>query len=669
MEIAFERHATSKIRSAKDLEVVKSMGFRGEALASIAAIARVELTSKTEGSELGYKIVVEGGNVISKEIVGCPKGTTIVVENLFYNTPVRYKFLKKDFTELGYIEDTITRIALVNPDIAIKLVNLGKNIIQTTGNGNLKDVVYSIFGKETAENIINVDYEFEDMKITGCVGNESISKNSRANQLFFVNKRFVKDKTLSAASDQAFREILPAGKYGFLILNVEIDSSKIDVNVHPAKLEIRFQEENKIFKLVYHAIKDAFSPERKTSNDTFGNDDKVETASNTTSDNSNSIFNKFKMMMHDDHTEKSEESEYKLINIVDYDEKEENSAAGFVSEEVHNDNLIEDLYNMKMKKSLFKDNIEEIQDVTVTENKDLIENGFVQGILKNEENNEMKVDAGTIKTIDRPAPFIEEALNKKALEEKNELSKSFEEMYAKTFGSTPSKHTNVSEEPVKVDRDIDKNVGKLEINTAEDASIFKNMGIYSKVKYKFIGIIFASYIAVEIEDELYIIDQKSANQSIVYEKIKQNYYSDSYNDSQQMLLPDIIQLTPKQMDIARDNMHIFEKAGFSLEEFGENTIKLSGAPEICMEMDNKVLFIECLDKMNTIARNAQKEIEEKFIETLAWKVAENTKDALTYEEVDGLMQKLLNQKNPFNTNIGKSIAIRLSKEEIDKKFN
>ena len=263
MEIAFERHATSKIRTAKDLEVVKSMGFRGEALASIAAIARVELTSKTEDSELGYKIVVEGGKIISKEIVGCPKGTTIIVENLFYNTPVRYKFLKKDFTELGYIEDAVTRLALVNPNIAIKLINLGKNIIQTTGNSSIKDVVYSIYGKETAENIINVDYKFENMRVTGCVGNTTIAKNSRASQLFFVNKRYVKDKTLSAAADQAFKGILPVGKYGFLILNLEIDSQKIDVNVHPAKLEIRFQDESQVFKVVYHAIKETLDPREK----------------------------------------------------------------------------------------------------------------------------------------------------------------------------------------------------------------------------------------------------------------------------------------------------------------------------------------------------------------------------------------------------------------------
>ncbi len=206
MEIAFERHATSKIRKAEDLETVKSMGFRGEALASIAAISRVELISKTEENSVGYKIVVEGGKILSKEEIGCPKGTTITVENLFFNTPVRYKFFKKkDFTEAGYIEDAVTRIALVNPNIGIRLISSGKTIIQTTGNGDSKSVIYNIYGKDIAENILNVDYTYDDIRITGVVGKPVIARSNRSNQLFFVNKRFIKDKALTSSAEQAFK--------------------------------------------------------------------------------------------------------------------------------------------------------------------------------------------------------------------------------------------------------------------------------------------------------------------------------------------------------------------------------------------------------------------------------------------------------------------------------
>ncbi|MBQ3145602.1 MAG: hypothetical protein IJB90_03420 [Clostridia bacterium] len=256
MEFAFERHATSKIRKADDLQTVKSMGFRGEALASIAAIANVEIISKTDGEETGNRIVVEGGNILENTEAASQKGTTITVSNLFFNTPVRYKFLKKDFTEAGYIEDAVTRIALANPSIAIKLINGNKTIIQTTGTGDLKNVIYGIYGKDVAEGIKEVSYKYEDIKVEGIVGKPEIARNNRSYQLFFVNKRYIKDKTLTAAAEQAFKGLLTIGKYGFLVLNIEIEPKKIDVNVHPSKLEIRWTEEQKVFKAVYHAIRE-----------------------------------------------------------------------------------------------------------------------------------------------------------------------------------------------------------------------------------------------------------------------------------------------------------------------------------------------------------------------------------------------------------------------------
>ena len=257
VEMAFERHATSKIRSADDLQEVKSMGFRGEALASIAAISNVELVSKQESDEVGTRIVLEGGNKLSLDEIGCSKGTTITIRNLFFNTPVRYKFLKKDFTESGYIEDVVTRIALIHPDVSIKFINTGKIVLSTNGSGSIKDAIYSIFGKEVANNLIDVDYEYETIKVKGVIGKPSISRSNRSNQIFYVNTRYVKDKTLNSAVEQAFKGTLPFGKFPFLVLNVEMNPSKVDVNVHPAKLEVRFSDENTVFKAMYHAIKDA----------------------------------------------------------------------------------------------------------------------------------------------------------------------------------------------------------------------------------------------------------------------------------------------------------------------------------------------------------------------------------------------------------------------------
>ncbi len=647
MEIAFERHATSKIRSAKDLEEVKSMGFRGEALASIAAIAHVELTSRTADSEVGYKIVVEGGKIISKEVTGCPKGTTIVVENLFFNTPVRYKFLKKDFTELGYVEDAVTRIALVNPNIAVKLISFGKSIIQTTGNGVLKDTVYSIYGKDIAENIVNVDYQFEDMSVKGCIGKANIAKSNRTNQLFFVNGRYVKDKTLTSAADQAFKGLLPVGKYGFLILNLEIDSHQIDVNVHPAKLEIRFQEENRVFKLVYHAIKESLIQDNY--NENKQQEDKKE---NKEEDILELIKEGYNTKFDSKELEKQREFIYsdKIDNNDEQISNINEDSADFSS---NTGNLIEDIFNDKMN-SIGKSNYNNFED-DESKNKNVdnnSENSQIDDVVLNEKSDQDN-------SSDKKEEPSEESLNEKVI-----LDSTFEEMYRKTFGKLPVDNKTNSEKNEKKEEKSDFN-----IETAEDVVSFENRNLFNKVKYKYIGIAFSSYVIVEIEKELYIIDQRSANERIMYEKLKKNYYSDTQKDAQMMLLPDIITLTHKEMDIAKDNMLLFKKAGFEVEEFGENTVKLTGVPTVCLDLDTKELFLECLNEINTVARTAKKEIEEKFIATVACKVAVKFKLALTFEEVDNLMQKLLILENPFVNPNGKSIAIKLSQADIEKKFS
>ena len=647
MEIAFERHATSKIRSAKDLEIVKSMGFRGEALASIAAIAHVELMSRTEDRELGYKIVIEGGNVISKEIVGCPKGTTIIVENLFFNTPVRYKFLKKDFTETGYVEDAVTRIALVNQNVAVKLINSGKTIMQTNGNGNIKDCVYSIFGKDIAENIINVDYKFEDMSIKGCIGRPLIAKSNRSSQLFFVNNRFVKDKVLTSAAEQAFKGMIAPGKYGFLILNVEIDPHQIDVNVHPAKLEIRFQEENKVFKLVYHAIKEALLSEdylRRNLNNSVNNEsvDKNFMGNNIGKENYNDhkiesrnpFSDMLEKMANDNNVNNNDQENQSKENVVDEKNNED-------SAEVDNSQN-----ETEQKESKHRYSTSEIPIIHETGNlvEDVYNYNLINSMVKEDKENQEKNIAN---------------------EKSEEYDETFEEMYEKTFGK--SIVSNKEKVEVKNDNQVVKN--DIPVETAEHVSLFEDKSVRSSIKYKFIGIAFSTYIVIEIDSELYIIDQQSAHERILYEKIKKNYYSDSDKDCQLMLLPDIITLTPKEMSIAKDNMLLFKNAGFEVEEFGENTIKLSGVPNICLDLDTKELFIESLDEINTVARTAKQEIEEKFIATIASKVAVKAKTALTFEEVDSLMQDLLVLDNPFTCPNGKTIAIKLSQYEIEKKFS
>ena len=245
VQIAFERHATSKIRKESDILKIKSMGFRGEALASIASIAKVTLETKRKEDLVGTKYIIEGG--VEKYIseAACNNGTQLTIENVFFNVPARFKFLKKDYTEAGYIEEVVTRIALSNPDVAFKYINNGKVVLQTIGNGDLSTVVFSIFGKEVSTNLQQVCYSNDNLKVTGVIGSPLVSRSTRQNEYTFVNSRYIKDKTMYSAIEKAFEQNLNIGKFPFAVINLEINPVEVDVNVHPAKLEVKFENESK----------------------------------------------------------------------------------------------------------------------------------------------------------------------------------------------------------------------------------------------------------------------------------------------------------------------------------------------------------------------------------------------------------------------------------------
>ena len=651
MEFAFERHATSKIRSAEDLETVKSMGFRGEALASIAAIANVEMISKTKDSESGNKIVVEGGKILENEETASQIGTTITVSNLFFNTPVRYKFLKKDFTEAGYIEDAVTRIALANPSIAIKLVNGSKTIIQTTGRGELKDVIYSIYGKEVAEGIINVKYEYEDIKVEGVVGKPEIARNNRSYQLFFVNKRYIKDKTLSAAAEQAFKGLLTIGKYGFLVLNVEVEPKKIDVNVHPTKLEIRWSEEQKVFKALYHAIKEGLlkqdfikSSEGVSSEETSKHEviEVTEVAGNNNDAekikvNEEVAVTNTKTKENDDKFKTQTIKMPSFINIFKKKENEQIQDNEFM--DINKENTIQELYN---KKNEIEEKPEEIEEAEVIK-KDY-------KVPTEEQVDKMTSILNMQKTMD-------EGIEPKKAEKEN-----FDEMYVKTFGKLP--------EVKKEEISFEKNAEKINLASVENISVFEKEETYTKIpSYKYIGALFSTYIVIEIKDEIYIVDQHAAHERVMYEKVKKNFYSSEEKDSQIMLLPDIITLSHKEKDIVKENTELFKKAGFIYEEFGDNTIRLIGVPSLCMELDTKELFLQILDEIDTVAITATQEKEDKFISTIACKAAVKANMSLNKEEVDTLMKQLLVLPNPFTCPHGRPTAIKMSKYDIERKFS
>ena len=562
VEIAFERHATSKIRKAEDLIKVSTMGFRGEALASIAAVAKVELITRTKGGELGTKIVVESGKIIEKVECGAPFGTTITVRELFYNTPVRYKFLKKDFTEGGYIEDAVSKIALVNQNISFRMTNNKKEIIRTSGNGDMIDVVYSVFGKDIAKNLVKVDSEYEGIKVTGVAGKPEIARSNRTNQLFYVNGRNIRDKILMASAEEAYRTLIPHGKFGFCILNIEINPELIDVNVHPAKLEIRFAEEGNVFKAVNIALKNALLKQDITVKET--DEDKKTTTKG--------LFDFYRPIQEN----KKEEKQPLLTEIEKYDE---------------------------------------------TENKETI----------NYENNKAnKETKKNINLYEQPNIIQTEKQTLKIEEEREEY--------------IPKKQTDLFEN----------------ITIEEEKPQIPD--------YKILGVAFNTYILLELDDDIYILDQHAAHERVLYEKVKANFYKEGGKEAQMLLLPDVLELSKKDMHTVKNNIELFNQAGFSLEEFGDNTIKITGVPVMCFEMDTKDLFMDILDGLDITNRTTKQDVEEKFIATVACKAAIKANMSLDEREIRGLLDELLLLENPFTCPHGRPTAIRITKTEIEKKF-
>ena len=600
--LAFERHATSKIRSAEDLTKVMTMGFRGEALASIAAIAKVELITRTRDQEIGTKVIVEGGDIISKEECGAPYGTTIIVRELFYNTPVRYKFLKKDFTEGGYIESAVEKIALINPSISFRLVNNRKTILQTSGNGDITTVVYNIFGKDVSQNLVNVDNEYEGVKVRGVAGKPEIARSNRTNQLFYVNGRNIKDKILSAAVEEAYRTLIPHGKFGFCIIDIRLNPELVDVNVHPAKLEVRFADESKVFKAVHYGIKNALLGEDIT---------------------------------RDEEKEKVEEP--KII--------EKN-----VEETAPQRRGLFDIFRNKSTEQTPENPDEKYATIEVKVNKD------------NQTKNSV---------IDK-IEFDEERQYLKPIAEETQLEELEEPLQNITY--LPKKESNESEEQ-EFEKIVEKNYkpeeDNIECKVEEDIRPIYDQDIEEKSpvpEYKILGVAFNTYIILELDEDIYILDQHAAHERVLYEKVKENFYRAGGKEAQMLLLPDVLELSKRDMHIVKDHMDLFEQAGFTLEEFGENTIKITGVPVICFEMNTKDLFMDILDGIDITNRTNKQDIEEKFIATVACKAAVKANMVLDEREIRGLLDELLLLDNPFTCPHGRPTAIRITKTEIEKKF-
>ena len=571
IELAFERHATSKIRKEEDLQKITSMGFRGEALASVAAIAKISLTTKNVNEDIGTKVRVEAGNIISREEVPCVTGTTIEIFDVFYNVPARFKFLKKDYTEAGYIEDVMTRIALAYPQVSFRYINNGKTILQTSGTGDLHDAIYDVFGKEIYDAVLPIDYETGDMKVFGMIGKPSVSRSTRMHQFTFLNNRYIKDKTVSSAIDRACEEKYAISKHAFIVCNIYMNPAQVDVNVHPAKLEVKFADEAKIFDVVYHAVRSAI-------------------------ENDNKSTNPFTIAREE-------------ISAI---EKRENEVP-------ENDSS----------------KIEQIS-------KDLMNNG----VIPNKEEKKYNFDVAT-KKLYQPQKVEPVGINS-LIESLNEK-----------FGDI---NTDTQDKKDQEEKEEKFEQAKFDVESYEETQIEKVENVY-----KYIGNLFDTYIIIQMKDKMYFVDQHAAHERYLFEQIKKAYYAKD-RETQMLLVPILVGLSTKEMNIVKENIEMFENSGFILEEFGENSYKISGVPNVGYNIDHKSMFKDMITELSTNEKTERQEKEHRFLATLACRAAVMAGDKLDVEEQKKLVDNMIGLDNPFTCPHGRPTAVPMTRYEIERKF-
>lgn len=629
---AFLRHATSKVKTANDLDMISTLGFRGEALASISAVSRLQVITKNENEEIGSCYEIEGGDEISLEEAGCPTGTTFVIRDLFYNIPARSKFLKKDVAEGNAVSALMDKIVLSHPEVAFTFIRDGKQVLRTFGDGKLLSAIYSVFGKDFAKGLIPVDYTLDSVTVKGYISKPINSRPNRNMQNFFINGRFVKTRTGMAALEEAYKGSIMVGKFPSAVLQLTVPYEIIDVNVHPAKIEVRFINERPVFDAIYHAVKTALQQgdERK----------QVHFKENT-------AFN-----------------EIKKVNPFN------NAQAVFAKAE-----------NTLTEKPIKP--IERIEPV-LKNSEPKPYNPFDELDLKDEKTKPVSID--NLKMSDSSNPF--DIYSKQAIKrnselenKKSEFSKQKLEKAEQLILKATQQEESLTKQEITVDdltaesteTPIETEVSKEEVKPLKEFSENKtdNNDALTELpkeqtKLRFLGEAFNTYIIVEKNDnEVLIIDKHAAHERIIYEKLKAD--SGSAN-VQYLLTPITVTLDKIDYDAAVSNLDMFAKCSFDVEDFGNGTLLVRSAPQYLAATE----IADCITEMSGYIASGKKDIyAEKmdwFYHNVSCRSAIKAGNKSTVQELMDIAWTL--EKNPQIKYCphGRPICIVMTKYEIEKQF-
>ena len=581
---AFISHATSKIVSAEDLDAISTLGFRGEALASVCAVSKVDLMTCTADDDVGTRYVIEGGEEILIDDVGSPVGTTIVVRDLFYNIPARLKFLKKDVQEGNYIASLLERIALSNPDVSFKFIRDGKSVFQTPGDGDLKSAIYSVFGKEFTSQLLPVEGESNGIKVRGFVTKPTAGRGSRSMQTFFVNKRYVKSVVFLSSLEAAYKNSIMVGKYPACVLFVEMPFETVDVNVHPAKTEVRFYDDKRVFDAVYYSVLSALNADVSRPQASF---------------NTAKIFQQ--------QPEKGEQ-----IKLTEIDNKanpvpEKKTEKAFIIKEfgkpvTGEENIVKS--PEKEEKTL-----------------DFLKDEYYQP----------KVSIINIPKIDVVAEKV----------------------------TVPVIDTPVSCDSSKV---IEKEERIVEEKVPE-----KTVAEPTKVitpEYKYIGEAFNTYLIAEVENKMILIDKHAAHERMLFEKFRKQ----GVGESQMMLLPVTVTLSPDEYAAVTENIELLANAGYEIDDFGDRTVKLSACPPQLVEENLVEIITEIAGYLANNIRTVMPEKLDWIYHSMACRAAIKAGNFTSRYEAEKFVGTVLSNPDIRYCPHGRPVLIEMTRYELEKQF-
>ncbi|MCR5502851.1 MAG: DNA mismatch repair endonuclease MutL [Lachnospiraceae bacterium] len=608
---AFLSHATSKINAADDLNNIESLGFRGEALPSIAAVSRCEVITKTKEELTGTRYMIEGGNETLLEEIGAPEGTTFLVRDLFYNVPARKKFLKSAQTEGAHIGDLAEHLALSHPEIAVSFLNSGRNVFSTSGNGALKDVIYRIYGRDITDKLIEIKQETELVCVSGYLAKPEVNRGTRSGENFFINGRYVGCDILQKAVENGYEGFLMLHRFPFVVLHFMIDPSEIDVNIHPAKLTAKLQRGEEVYHRISGIIREALS-HRELIPDIREASGKPESSDKKA----------------------PEPFEFKRISGINANVKDNGPIppADDVSVSARKENTIS-----KTRRD---------------------ENGRIVLTLPGDESSSGEdsffEEAHPASTAEIQDPDVSKDDNGPFARGRNRISLDY--IFGLTGETEPESAIIKKEEQI-----IPKDVSQM--NLFEEGFLTKE----ARSQYEILGQIFKTFWLIVYEDKLYFMDQHAAHEKVKYERILKAYREKTVA-SQMLNPPAVVDLTQREMNAVKEYLSCFASLGFEIEEFGGNSLAIRAVPTDLYGCDELELFREVLDELVDNPLKGDYDVILSKLASMSCKAAVKGNNTLTLDEVKALLDELLTLDNPYNCPHGRPTLISMSKYEIEKKF-